>query len=125
MRILIADHDPQTLESLASLLERKGHKVYRADDGQRALTAAQTIRPDAAVLEIKMPSLSGYDIARWVRTRSWARDTVLIAYSEFGRELDKDMALDAGFDRHLRKPADFGVLNLILDETAREVGPSF
>jgi CheY-like chemotaxis protein len=125
MRILVADADAFARETLALLLECKGHKVYRAYDGKEALEAAQTLRPDAAVLEVKMPRLSGYDVARSVRTRSWAHDTVLIAYSEWGRDSDKDLAFEAGFDRHLSKPADLSALNRILDETSREVGPSF
>ena len=125
MRILVADADSYSRESLASILERKGHTVYRAYDGKEALEAAQILRPDAAVLEVRMPRLSGYDVAKTMRTRSWAHDTVLIAYSEWGRDSDKDLAFEAGFDRHRSKPADLSTLNFVLDEASREIGASF
>ena len=116
MRILIADDNIDALESLAMLLERNGHEVYRAQDGEFALHAAQTFKPEAAILDIAMPGLSGYGVARQIRSEVWGRRTLLIAHTAWGGPDNKQRALKAGFDRHLTKPADFSEIVRLLDE---------
>lgn len=105
-RVLIADDNRDAAESLALLLELAGHEVRVAHLGHTALSLAQTFRPDVALLDIGMPDLSGYDVARALRQESWATDLQLIALTGWGQDDDRRRALEAGFDHHLTKPID-------------------
>jgi PAS domain S-box-containing protein len=105
-RVLIADDNRDAAVSLSMLLELSGHEVRVAHLGQTALSLAQTFRPDAAVLDIGMPDLSGYEIAQALRQEAWARDLQLIALTGWGQDDDRRRALEAGFDHHLTKPVD-------------------
>jgi signal transduction histidine kinase/CheY-like chemotaxis protein len=105
-RILIADDNRDAAESLSLLLEMSGHEVRVAHLGQTALSLAQTFRPDVAFLDIGMPDLSGYEVARALRQEPWATDLQLIALTGWGQDDDRRCALDAGFDHHLTKPID-------------------
>jgi CheY-like chemotaxis protein len=105
-RILIADDNQDAAESLALLLELGGHTVRTAHRGRAALSLAQTFRPDAVLLDIGMPDLSGYEVAQTLRREPWAHRTHLIALTGLGQEADRRRALEAGFDHHLVKPVD-------------------
>lgn len=105
-RILIADDNRDAAESLSLLLELAGHDVRVAHLGQTALSIAQTFHPDIALLDIGMPDLSGYEVARALRQERGPRDLQLIALTGWGQEEDRRRALDAGFDHHLTKPID-------------------
>lgn len=105
-RILIADDNRDAAESLSLLLELSGHEVRVAHLGQAALSLAQTFRPDVALLDIGMPDLSGYEVARALRQEPWATDLQLIALTGWGQDDDRRCALEAGFDHHLTKPID-------------------
>jgi CheY-like chemotaxis protein len=74
--------------------------------GQTALSLAQTFRPDVSLLDIGMPDLSGYEVARALRLEPWATDLQLIALTGWGQDDDRRSALEAGFDHHLTKPID-------------------
>ena len=88
------------------LLESSGHDVRVAHLGQTALSVAQTFCPDVALLDIGMPDLSGYEVARTLRKQPWATDLQLIALTGWGQDDDRRRALLAGFDHHLTKPID-------------------
>ena len=105
-RVLIADDNRDAADSLALLLELSGHEVRVAHLGQTALSLAQTFRPDVALLDIGMPDLSGYEVARALRQEPWATDLQLIALTGWGQDDDRRRALEAGFDHHLTKPVD-------------------
>ena len=105
-RILIADDNRDAAESLSVLLELSGHEVRVAHLGQTALSLAQTFRPDVALLDIGMPDLSGYEVARALRQEPWATDLQLIALTGWGQDDDRRSAMEAGFDHHLTKPID-------------------
>jgi PAS domain S-box-containing protein len=105
-RILIADDNRDAAESLAMLLEIEGHTVTVVHDGQQALAAIETSRPEVALLDIGMPEIDGYEVARQVRGDSRGRRTLLIALTGWGQEQDKARAMAAGFDLHFTKPVE-------------------
>jgi signal transduction histidine kinase len=106
LRILVADDNRDAAESLAMLLEISGHEVRVAHDGRNALAVAQVFRPDTALLDIGMPDMSGYEVARALRNEEWAADLRLIALTGWGQDADRRQAMDAGFDHHEVKPVD-------------------
>lgn len=105
-RILIVDDNKDAAESLAMLLELTGHEVRVSHLGHDALSVAQAFRPDTALLDIGMPDISGYEIARHLRREPWATHMLLIALTGWGQEDVRRRALEAGFDHHLIKPVD-------------------
>jgi PAS domain S-box-containing protein len=104
--ILLADDNLDAAETLAELLRMDGHTVHTANDGMRAVAMALQLRPDVLVLDIGMPGLNGYEVARRVRAQPWGREPLLIAATGWGREDDREKARLAGFDMHLTKPFD-------------------
>jgi DNA-binding response OmpR family regulator len=92
--------------TLAMLLRLVGHEVCTAHGGQAALALASTFRPEIALLDIGMPDLNGYEVARQLRQTAWGRAVRLIALTGWGQEEDKRRARAAGFDHHLTKPVD-------------------
>jgi PAS domain S-box-containing protein len=105
-RVLIADDAPDGAAALAMVLERRGHEVHVARDGLEALKLAEQVRPEIAFLDIGMPGLSGYEVARGIRSEAWGRRMMLIAVTGWGQEDDKRKAHAAGFDHHFTKPMD-------------------
>jgi CheY-like chemotaxis protein len=105
-RVLIADDNKDAADSLAMLLRLEGHAVTVAADGREALTAFATLLPEVAVLDIGMPELDGYEVARQVRQRPRGPEVLLIAVTGWGQEADKARALAAGFDHHFTKPVE-------------------
>jgi PAS domain S-box-containing protein len=117
-RILVADDNQDAADSLAMLLEMSGHEVRVAHDGRAALSLAQTFHPDTALLDIGMPQLNGYEVARALRREPWGAGITLIALTGWGQESDRQKAIDAGFDRHLTKPIDPDALEALMSEGA-------
>ena len=109
-RVLVADDNEDSAETLALLLEALGNEVRAVHDGQRAVEEAESFRPDVALLDIGMPGLDGYEAARFIRSQPWGQAVVLIALTGWGLDEDVQKAREAGFDRHLLKPVDIGPL---------------
>jgi signal transduction histidine kinase len=105
-RILVADDNSDALRSLSILLEINGHEVFTAADGAEAFEAAGRCKPQIALLDIGMPKMDGYEVARRIRTQPWGRSIVLVALTGWGRENDRSRSREAGFDSHLVKPFD-------------------
>jgi PAS domain S-box-containing protein len=105
-RVLIADDNQDAAESLAMLLRMEGHEVDVVNDGRAALTAFSTFQPEVALLDIGMPEMSGYEVAREVRKGSLGRAVALIAVTGWGQDSDKAQALAAGFNHHFTKPVE-------------------
>jgi PAS domain S-box-containing protein len=105
-KVLIADDNCDAGESLAMLLRMDGHEVTVVRDGHEALAAWPTFLPDVALLDIGMPRMSGYEVARRVRQSDQGRAVLLIAATGWGQTRDKAEALAAGFDHHFTKPID-------------------
>jgi CheY-like chemotaxis protein len=100
--------------SLAELLGTRGHEVRVARDGAEALRAAADFNPEFAFLDIGMPKVHGYEVARRLRGDPETSDCVLVAVTGWGQEDDRKRAREAGFDRHLVKPVDAGDIESIL-----------
>ena len=109
-RILIADDNPDALESLAMLLECGGHEVCKAADGVQAVELESSRQPELALLDIGMPALDGYEVARRIRAEPWGREMVLVALSGWGQSEDLRRSTEAGFDLHLVKPLNMEAL---------------
>ena len=105
-RVLIADDNRDAADSISMLLQMAGHEVTVAYDGQQALESIETLRPEAALLDIGMPGLDGFEVARRVRLDIRLRNTLLIAVTGWGQASDKSRALAAGFDLHFTKPVE-------------------
>jgi len=105
-RILIVDDNRDAAASMAMILELMGHQVQTAHDGLAALEAAAAFWPDVILLDIGLPRLNGYEVAREVRQQPWGGQVILIAVTGWGQEEDKRRALEAGCDYHLTKPID-------------------
>ena len=121
LRVALADDNVDGAETLAALLELDGYEVRIAHDGLAALELVREYRPDAVFLDIGMPGLNGYEVARQLRDEAvgGAASPLLVALTGWGGAEDKKRALEAGFDRHLTKPVDPDELVRILVEAAR------
>jgi CheY-like chemotaxis protein len=105
-RILIADDNRDSAETLAALLRMEGHEVTSVHDGPVALSVFGELKPDVALLDIGMPGLTGYEVARKMRQVTVRASLTLIAITGWGQDIDKERAFAAGFDHHLTKPVD-------------------
>jgi CheY-like chemotaxis protein len=111
--VLVADDNRDAADSLARILELYGHEVRIAYDGATALEIARDYRPRAAVLDIGMPLVNGYEAAKRLRD-ALGDEVMLVAATGWGQEADRRRAAEAGFDHHLTKPVDPQALNEIL-----------
>jgi signal transduction histidine kinase len=112
--VLVADDNADALQTMAALLEMEGHAVETATDGEQALAAAGRLRPDVAVLDIGMPGLNGYEVARRIREQPWGAAIRLIAVTGWGQAEDVQRARASGFDHHVTKPVDFDALQALV-----------
>jgi PAS domain S-box-containing protein len=103
-RVLIADDNRDAAETLAMLLRLEGHEVRVVHDGKQALAAFHELNPEVVLLDIGMPELDGYEVARQVRQGTLGRAVTLVAVTGWGQESDKARALAAGFNHHFTKP---------------------
>ncbi len=102
----MADDNRDAVDSLAIILELSGYEVLVAHTGREALELGMSQRPDAVILDIGMPDINGYDVARRIRAESWGRGAFLLAITGWGQSNDKERARMAGFDLHFTKPVD-------------------
>ena len=103
-RILVADDNVDAAQSLAALLELHGHQTLVAHDGPQALQAAAEHVPEILFLDIGMPGMTGYEVARQLRTMPRLQGATLVAVTGWGTDDDRARAREAGFDGHLTKP---------------------
>jgi len=103
-RILVVDDNVDAAEMLATVLQLDGHQAWVVHDGKAALAAAQTHRPEVILLDIGLPELNGYEVAKRLRAQEAFRRTMIVALTGFGQERDCQQSLDAGCDAHLTKP---------------------
>jgi two-component system CheB/CheR fusion protein len=113
-RILVVDDNPDGAEMLALLLENEGHEVRAAHNGAAALDLAASYRPDMVLLDIGMPGMDGYEVARRLKQEPTLSRTMLIALTGYGQEEDVQKSRNAGFDYHLVKPLDLEALRRLL-----------
>jgi two-component system CheB/CheR fusion protein len=115
-RVLVVEDNPDAAESLALLLRAAGHEVRVAADGPAALEAAAAFRPQVVLLDIGLPKMDGYEVARRLRRGAGRDGLLLVALSGYGQEEDRRRSRAAGFDAHLVKPADLDALQELLAE---------
>jgi signal transduction histidine kinase len=114
-RVLVVDDNRDAAESLARLLELSGHEVHTAHDGLDALAAAQRVRPTVVLLDLGLPRLNGYEVAR--RIREQHPGSLLVAVTGWGEDDVRRRSREAGFDAHLVKPVDLAALAKLLAES--------
>jgi len=117
-RILVVDDNEDAARSLGLLLELAGHELYLAHDGEQAVAMALQLKPDIALVDIGLPKLNGYGVARSVRAAPLGQHMVLIALTGWGQDEDKRRALAAGFDFHLTKPVDPALVDALIARSA-------
>ncbi len=113
MRVLVVDDNVDAAQMLHTLLEHLGHELAMAHDGERALELAREFRPDVALLDIGLPVIDGYEVARRLR-QEIGNKIRLVAVTGYGQESDRKRTREAGFDRHLVKPIAFDELATLL-----------
>jgi signal transduction histidine kinase/ActR/RegA family two-component response regulator len=113
--VLVVEDNDDTRESLAVALELHGYRVLQSGDGAQALELLRSRRPPIAVLDIGLPGLDGYELARHARAE-FGREITLIALTSYGATRDADEARRAGFDHHLTKPVDVNELARVIEQ---------
>jgi signal transduction histidine kinase/PAS domain-containing protein/ActR/RegA family two-component response regulator len=113
-RIMVVDDNADAVDSLAVLLGLEGHEVRVARDGPSAVEVARAFVPEVALLDIGLPGMSGYDVARALRADERTAGCLLVALTGWGQDTDRKRSQDAGFDHHLVKPLDIDMLNDVL-----------
>jgi CheY-like chemotaxis protein len=115
-RLLVVDDNHDAAISLSLLLQLQGHHVRVAHDGPSALKIASTLRPDVIFLDIGMPGMDGYEVARKVRQTPGLEHTILAALTGWGQQEDRRRTTEAGFDYHLVKPPELKAVDNVLAE---------
>jgi CheY-like chemotaxis protein len=113
-RILLVDDSDDTSNMLAILFRRQGHDVTIASNGQQALAALDASLPEIAFIDIGLPDMDGYQLARSIRARPGGEQVMLVAVTGYGQPEDRRQSLDAGFNEHLLKPVKLEELSLVL-----------
>jgi CheY-like chemotaxis protein len=121
-RVLVADDNRDAADTLALLLEMSGYEVAVAHSGRDAFEKLLRQPPDAAILDIGMPDMSGYEVARRFRQESGRADVFLLAVTGWGQQDDIARAKEAGFDEHLTKPVDPDRVDQMLREYLAAIG---
>jgi CheY-like chemotaxis protein len=119
-RILVVDDNRDAVDALAMMLRLSGNDVDVAYDGLSALGTAQSFRPDAVVLDIGLPGMDGYEVARRLRARPETSEALIVAVTGYGQNEDRERSCAAGFDHHLVKPIESEALLSLLAEHGEE-----
>jgi signal transduction histidine kinase/DNA-binding response OmpR family regulator len=123
-RILVVDDNQDAADSTSVLLQLAGHEVKTVADGHDALASAPVFAPNVILLDIGLPGLDGYAVARQLRAMAETRSSCLIALTGYGQPTDRDRASEAGFDHHLTKPADPDVLLRVIQDSLHAAHPA-
>jgi CheY-like chemotaxis protein len=119
LRVLVVDDNVDAAHTLTVLLKKSGHEVQEANDGPSALEAALGFRPNLIVLDIGLPGMNGFEVAKKIRNEPELAEVVLVAMTGYGQEADKQRSRESGFDHHLVKPASFDDVKRILATVSR------
>jgi len=115
-RVLIVDDNADAAETLSLLMKSlDGGEVRTASNGPDALEAAATLHPDVVLLDLSMPGMDGYELARRMRAESWGKQALLVALTGWGQDQHRRRSHEAGFDRHMIKPANAEALRAVLN----------
>jgi CheY-like chemotaxis protein len=115
-KVLVVDDLPASADTLKVLLELEGFVVRIANDGATALTVAKEFIPDVLILDIGLPGMDGFEVARQLRSRPESKDAVMIALTGYGEAESRLRSQQAGFDHHVVKPADIDFLLSIVSQ---------
>jgi PAS domain S-box-containing protein len=118
-RILVVDDNADAAETMSAFLKIAGHTIQTANNGYRALELVQTFNPEIIFLDIGMPGMNGYEVAREIRNMREMEEVMLVALTGWGAEADRVRTSNTGFDQHLTKPASFAAINTLLTDLAR------
>lgn len=113
-RILVVDDNKDSADTLGMLLRLKGNEIRTANDGLEAVQVAETFHPELVLLDIGLPKLNGYDVARRIRQQPWGRDMILVALTGWGQDEDRRRSQEAGFNFHVVKPVELSALESLL-----------
>ena len=119
LRVLVVDDNIDAADTLAALLEMSGHAIRVANDGYQAIEAAQAFRPQVVFLDIGLPGMNGYEVARRLREVPGMESGILVALTGWGTREDRERSSEAGFDHHLTKPADMAAVETLLASLGR------
>jgi PAS domain S-box-containing protein len=122
LRVMVVDDNVDAAQMLAALLEVQGHAVCIEYDAKGALERARRERPEVLLLDIGLPDMDGYELARHLRSQPESAGATLVALTGYGQSQDRKEAEQAGFDHYLVKPADMEQVNEVLAEAARARG---
>jgi CheY-like chemotaxis protein/anti-sigma regulatory factor (Ser/Thr protein kinase) len=122
LRVLVVDDNLDSANSLGLLLEATGQRVQLAHDGPTAIEAALVFQPQVVLLDIGLPGLDGYEVARRIQEQPSLKDVVLVAITGYGNVADRRRSEEAGFKHHLVKPADFKQVVSILASASEKAG---
>ncbi|MGH9767906.1 MAG: ATP-binding protein, partial [Blastocatellia bacterium] len=114
-RVLVVDDNVDSAESLAVMLTLEGHEAMVAHDGPSAIELARAFQPQVALLDIGLPRMNGYEVARLLRKLPGGREMTLIALTGYGQVEDKQRSREAGFDHHLTKPVNYDTLMSLIN----------
>jgi len=114
-RVLLIDDNAESSEPLSLLLKAKGHETRVCTDGEEAIALAGEFLPDCVVLDLSLPRMDGYEVARRLREQPYGRDLVLVALTGWTGRAVRAKAAAAGFDYHLVKPVNFEELERIVE----------
>lgn len=119
-RVLLVDDNADSSEPLSLLLQTRGHETRVSTDGEEAIALADDFRPDCVVLDLGLPRMDGYEVARRLRERPYGADLVLVALTGWAGKDVRAKAAEAGFDYHLVKPVNWEELEQIVGTAARQ-----
>jgi len=115
-RVLVVDDNADGAESMSLLLQLEGHESFVAHDAYEAIETAEKHRPEAIILDIGLPGMSGYEACRAIREKPWGKDLVMVAVTGWGQEEDRSKSKEAGFNAHIVKPVDHDALLKLLSQ---------
>jgi len=116
-RVLIVDDNHDSADSLAAVLRALDHDVRTLYEGAAVIAVAEEFQPQIVLLDIGLPGMNGYEVARQLRKSAKLRSAILVALTGYGRDEDREQAREAGFDHHLMKPLEPEVLERIIEST--------
>lgn len=121
-RVLVVDDNVDAARTLAMMLQLDGHEAEVAHDGEQAIVLAEESKPEIIFLDIGMPRISGYEVCRAIREKSWGKEIMLVALTGWGQKEDRKRSLEAGFDKHLVKPVELSALQSVMNGSEDTAG---
>ncbi|MBC7820404.1 MAG: PAS domain S-box protein, partial [Planctomycetaceae bacterium] len=121
LRVLLVDDNVEAIQAMAMVLENSGHQVQMAHTGPDGLKAVLDYEPNVVLLDIGLPGMDGYEVAKQIRQHAVFDHVVLVAVTGYGQEADRETSLKGGFNHHFVKPVDFGNVQLLLESVAEKV----